>query len=311
LSVKSSKVGDALAALLALLAVALIGWQRPWLASTFVRVKDNSDAYLLPGVEQTYVASLGYRSALADLIYGHVLVSYGLHFQDKRLFEHVGDYLDVINRLDPKFRAPYWYADTLLTLQPKAPPQAFYRKARQIQERGLRELPYDQELWSASGQFLAYLAPPQLTDPAEKDDFRRAGARHLVQACNLVGSNDAIPYHCVTAARLMTQLGNVSAVREFLERLQSMSDDPKLQELAGGYLSQVAGQQAQVEAAERRERFLKRARATLPHSPRVELSALGPGFDPAACAGLERADRGACVSSWRSFSQQGDAADAP
>jgi hypothetical protein len=289
---------------LAALGVFLVSSERAPLASSFGNVKDSSEAFLLPGVEQTYVASLGYRSALADLVYGHVLVSYGLHFQRNRLFEHVGDYLDVINRLDPKFRDPYWFADTLLTLQPKAPPAASYRKAREIQERGLANFPHDQALWSASGQFLAYLAPVHLTDPAEQEEFRRAGARHLIQACNLIGSNEAIPYHCVTAARLLDQAGGSrAAVVEFLERLQAVSDNPEIQRVAASYLTRVAGAEIQSAAAARLARFRVRWKDDLGLSPRVEAAAVGPAFDPSFCAGRMGRDAAECASSWSAWAE--------
>jgi hypothetical protein len=299
---------------LAALAVAAAGIvavtsERAPLGATLASVKDSSQAFLLPGVEQTYVASLGYRSALADLIYGHVLVSYGLHFQRNRRFEHVGDYLDVVIRLDPKFRAPYWFADTLLTLQPQAPPVESYRKARQIQEQGLKNFPDDQALWSASGQFLAYLAPTHLTDPAEREEYRRAGARHLVQACNLISSNDAIPYHCVTAARLLDQEGgNRAAIISFLERLQAVSDDPKIQSMAASYLERVAGAEAQATAAARQARFRARWKADLSISPRVEAAAVGPAFDPASCAGQAGRSQPECVSSWSAWGALEEAA---
>jgi hypothetical protein len=299
----SKRSGDAWAVSVALAGVLLVALCRAPLGKSFSRVKDGAAAYLLPGVEQTYVASLGYRSALADLIYGHILVSYGLHFQRGRLFEHVGDYLDVVNRLDPKFRAPYWYADTLLTLQPQAPPESFYRRARAIQERGLRNLPYDQELWSSSGQFLAYLAPAHLRDPAEKDEFRRTGAQHLLQACNLIGSNGNIPYHCVTAAKLLNREGQIGAARDMLVRLQTMSDDPKLQELAAAYLAQIAGQEERLKATASNQRFRDEWHSDLPLSPRVEMGVLGPRFDPASCAGLPRNDTSRCATSWRDWSE--------
>ena len=298
------------AALLAL-AVLGIGHTRGPLAAIYTHAKVTSDPYLLPSVDQTYVASLGYRSALADLIYGHVLVSYGLHFQDGRLFEHVGEYLDVINRLDPKFRAPYWFADTLLTLQPKPPPEAFYRKARQIQERGLAELPYDQELFSAAGQFMAYLAPTRLSDPAEQQEYKRAGARYLMQACNLLGSNDAIPYHCVTAARLLNLDDQRDAAQKMLERLLTVSDDPAIQELAMGYLKGMVGKQAQAVVEARQQRFRAKRTADLAFSPRVEAAALGPGFDTAACAGPAKAASADCASSWTRFAESGDVPSEP
>jgi len=302
---------DALRSALGLLAVLGIGHTRGPLAATYTHAKVTSDAYLLPSVDQTYVASLGYRSALADLIYGHVLVAYGLHFQDRRLFEHVGDYLDVINGLDPKFRAPYWIADTLLTLQPRVPPEAFYRKARQIQERGLVELPYDQELSSAAGQFMAYVAPPHLSDPAEQQEYRRAGARYLMQACNLLGSNDAIPYHCVTAARLLNDDDQHEAAQKMLERLFAMSDDPDIQELALGYLKRTVGEQAEAIVQARQQRFRAKRAIDLAFSPHVEAAALGPSFDSAACAGPAKAASADCASSWKRYDETGDTSSEP
>src|SRR5690606_9161983 len=84
------------------LSAAGIHFTRTALADPFQRLKITSDVYPLPSPEQTVVLSLGYRAALADLLYAHVLVSYGLHFREKLLFESVGDYLDTINELDPK-----------------------------------------------------------------------------------------------------------------------------------------------------------------------------------------------------------------
>ena len=89
------------------------------LAQSFARLKSTTDTYALPSPEQTVVASLGYRSALADVVYTNTRISYGLHFEEKRIFEHVGDYFDVIMALDPTFRAPYRMADTMMIFQPK------------------------------------------------------------------------------------------------------------------------------------------------------------------------------------------------
>jgi hypothetical protein len=284
------------------------GW-RPGLAADFQAVKARSDAYLLPPIDQTYVASLGYRSALADLIFGHVLVAYGLHFQEKRLFQHVGDYLDVINRLDPQFRDPYRFADTLLTLQPEAPPPDFYRRARQIQERGLKELPNDQELWATAGQFITYLAPGQLTDPDEKLEYQLAGTRILMRACELIGSNTNIPYHCITAANILNRQGDRVVARQFLQRLRTVSDDPNIQEMAAGYLKNVLGDPEQEEIAARWERFRSRWQSDLPFSSRAEIDALGPAFDSARCAGSARALTPECVSSWQHWSDTYEADD--
>jgi hypothetical protein len=299
-----------MAGLLTLAAAWVISSTRGGLDAEFRRVKNESDAYLLPDVEQTYLSSLGYRSALADLIFGHVLVSYGLHFQEKRNFEHVGEYLDVINRLDPLFRDPYRYADTLLTLQPQESPSASFRKARQILERGMKALPNDQELWATSGQFMAYLAPARLPDPAEQAEFRAAGTKALMRACDLIGSNEAIPYHCITAANLLNKSGDRETATRFLERVMSVNDDPKIQELAMGYLRRVMGESVQTQVSARQERFRQAWHSDKPFVPRVEIDALGPDFDVAACAGAGRAARG-CATSWAAWAAELDAAGVP
>lgn len=298
---RSNSARDLLAVLLIALAALLIGRERGPLAERFHEVQTRSDAYLLPSIDQTYVASLGYRSALADLIFGHLLVSQGLHFQENRLFEFVGDYLDVVVRLDPKFRDPYRMADTLLTMQPEPPPLDFYRHARRILEKGMKELPYDQELWSSAGQFILYLTPTRLTDPAEIAEYKEAGTRILMHACDLVGSNEAIPYHCITAAKQMGEKGNREAVRQFLERVLTVNDDPTIQEVALNYIKRIAGEQASEQVAARQARFRQSWQADLALSPRVEIGALGPSFDAAACAGRERAGTPACVTSWSAW----------
>lgn len=297
---RRSRLSNTLHAALLLIAAVVIAWKQSGLTASFAKLRVNADDYLLPDPNATLVVSLGYRSALADFIFGHVLVAYGLHFSEKRLFEHVGEYLDAINLLDPKFRDPYRFADTLLTIQPKSPPQAFYRKARAIQERGLKELPYDQELWSTAGQFMAYLAAPWLKDPAESAEYRRVGAQYLMHACDLIGSNQNIPYHCITAANLLTKQGDRAAARRSLERLLIMSDDPEIHDLALRKLSGIADQEDIARAKRREQRYLVTAiREGMAFLSPFERDVIGPGTDTTACAGREAESSESCASSWR------------
>src|SRR5688572_8368810 len=148
------------------------------------------------------VGSLGYRAAVADALFAHVLVWYGQHLKEKVRFEFVGHYLDIVTTLDPTFREPYYYADALITLQTQAPARRDYETARRLLERGVASRPQDTELWLLAGQYLAYGAPPYLGDPAAAAEWRMAGARMLARACELVGKNENIPYHCITAAGL-------------------------------------------------------------------------------------------------------------
>src|SRR5690606_2265125 len=152
---RSNESGSAVlgAILIAVAAFGVAATLRPQLQTAYAEAKRRHDVYLLPSPEHTRLMSLGYRSALADLVFAHVLVSYGQHFQEKRRFEFVGSYLETMMALDPRFREPYRLADTLLTLQPEPAREEDYRTARRLQERGLEEFPFDSELWLIAGQF--------------------------------------------------------------------------------------------------------------------------------------------------------------
>lgn len=286
---KSNK-SDWLCVLCAVAAMGLIALQRGPLASAYGGTKAARDVYALAPPDQVVVGSLGYRAAVADLIFAHVVVSAGLHLQEKRLFEFAAQYIETINALDPKFRDGYRFADAIITLQTVPVPREMYYQARAILERGTRELPYDQELWSAAGQFLAYLAPAALASDAERETWRQEGARFLARACELIGSNENVPYQCFTAATLFSQGGNLAASRAFLEKMRLVVDDPALRALIDQKLTKVAGDEARQATLERARRFERLWQEDLPFVPRTAMAALGPRFDPFACA------RGAATS---------------
>ena len=277
------------------------------LTARFHRLRVTHDGYTLPSPRQTMIASLGYRAALADLLYAHVLVDHGIHFQEKRLYEFVGAYLQTINELDPKFRAPYLFADTLLTLQPVTPPKEHYLMARRILERGMRERPMDTQLWYQAGQYIAYLAPAWLDSAEERQEWRRAGAHALARACELVGHDANIPYHCITAAGLLSRAGENDALLSWLERVIAVNDDEKVRELALAYMKQKVGKREQMRARRRLEQFRTQWQQDLAFVSKDKLLLLGPPFDPFRCAGLGRAFSLECASSWRTFWHRRDA----
>jgi hypothetical protein len=283
--------------LLALCAAAVNGLRGP-LNARLEATRVRNDTFALPPPRQVVTMSLGYRSALADLIFSHVLVSSGIHFQEKRVFEFVGNYLETVNELDPKFRAPYRLADTLLTFQVRQMGPETYREARRILERGMVEFPYDQALWASAGQFFAYLAPNAFTDSKEQEEWKLAGARALAHACDLVGNDQNIPYQCITAAGLLARAGANAESRRFLERMQQQSDDPQLLHFVDAQLKHQDDQNeaaAQSLIAAHRDSFQRAWGSDLPFVTRGALLVIGPNWDPAACA----SPQAQCATSWR------------
>jgi hypothetical protein len=299
---------DWLRVLLAAGGLLLAGRLRGPLNESHQRIENGAEAYALAPPDQMVVLSLGYRAALADLLLARVMVAAGAHLVDKQLFEFAPDYLDTINALDPKLRDGYRFADAIITLQAVEVPVEMYYRARKVLERGVRELPNDQELWSSAGQFLAYLAPARLETAEERAAWREQGARFLARACELLGSNDRIPHHCVTAAKLFGDAGNRDAERSFLQRFLLMTDDPELQAHARWKLSQLDGADASQRASERARAFERIWSTDLPSVSRTAFAALGPHFDPAACARAAGGPRAAkCATSFRDDARLGTA----
>lgn len=294
----------AIAVVVAVVAAGVVAQVRPWLAERFEKIRLTTDVYALPKPEQAIVVSFGYRSALADLLYAHVRVSYGIHMQQKRRFEFVGHYLDTINALDPKFAAPYRYADTFMTLGTVASHREDYYKAREILERGMKELPYDQQLWSSAGQFMAYLAAGQMKDDKEKQEWRLAGARRMARACELMGSNQNVPFHCITAAGIFSRAGEREATAQFLERVLAVVDDPEIRQLALGYLAKSVGERERDEVQVRVDRFVGLWGSDLPFASKDAYLIAGPPLSPAACAGLDAHHAPQCSATWRSWSER-------
>jgi tetratricopeptide (TPR) repeat protein len=273
---------------------------RASLAPRFLALREISDVYALPAPEQVVVGSLGYRAALADWLFAHVLVWHGIHFEEKRRFEFAADYLETVAALDPTFREPYYYGDTLIAMQPVKPRQEDYRRARKLLESGLKARPYDTELWLSTGQFVAYVAAPWLEDPKEQAQWRLAGARILAQACELVGSNENIPYNCITAAGLLTRAGEREATIQFLERLLAVSDDEELRKMAMRFLQNAHGERSQEVLQSQQDRLRRAWKADLPFVSLTRELLLGPPFAPARCAGGSRPDP-ECATSWRAW----------
>lgn len=299
-----ARAAQLLAMLIIALAPVVVGATRSRLAARFHQTKVTSDVYALPSPEQTVAVSLGFRSALADLLFANVLVSYGIHIQEKRRFEFVGNYLETVNELDPKFRAPYRYADTLLTLGAVNPRPEDYVRARKILERGMAERPFDAELWLQAGQFMAYLAPSTFSDEAQKQEWRLEGARRLARACELVGQNESLPYHCITAASLLSKAGEREATIQFLERVLTVVDNEEVRALASGYLQRTADERERDRVQRRLEKFAGVWQSDLSYLSKDALLTVGPPLDVPRCAGRASAPRSGCAATWRSWGEE-------
>jgi hypothetical protein len=269
-------------------------------------VRETSDVYDLPPPEDVVVLSLGYRSAVADLLWARVLVSQGLRTQEKRRFDNLTLLLDAINTLDPTFREPYRLADALITFQPGVG-RADAIKARQIMERGLAARPLDGELWLDAGEFIAFIAPASgwLADADEVARWRLDGAHMLARAADLGGNQSFITAQALGGAGLLSKAGERDAAIRFYRRTLAVTDDPELKDKIQALLDHLVGEknaQARQDLFHRLEQGILDAwHHDVPYVARRRLMILGPPRDPAYCAGDAHRLEPACAGSWQEW----------
>ncbi len=299
---KASPLVETLAAAAA---VALIAIARPHAAAIADRVAEVSDSYDLPPNRVLPEVSLGYRSALADLIWAHVLVTQGLRMEAHRPFDYVVQYMDAISTLDPGFRDPYRLADTLIAYQSNDPNKVEnVRQARRVMEFGLKQFPLDTELWLDYGQFLAYVAPSVITDPKEQVQWRADGAKALAHVVELGAADPAALFKSVAAVRFMIDHGENEAAIRMLEKAYAVTDDPDTREQIELKLKRLLGTRAESQRLLLTRKFDELWRNDLPFVSHTEMSALGPPVNVWMCAGLGSPDPAVtrpCDRDWNSW----------
>lgn len=295
--------------LLAAMAALLVASVRPRLFAWHKRVKEQSDVYFLPPPKQVVALSLGYKAAVADMLWAHVLVSQGLHTFQRRRFENLTRLYDAINELDPTWRSPYLLADALITFQAETTPYEEIVKTREILERGVQHLPHDAEVWLTLGQFVAFLAPyTYLAEehPDEAEQWRIDGARMLARAAELAGGDNSwVGWQAVGAAGILSKAGERDAAIRFYRRALAVTDDEEFRQFLRLRLESLAGEQAMDEHLHLQDAFRQRVREELPFvTRRLTALVLGPPPAPARCAGPGHGDEPRCAFSWREWGER-------
>lgn len=305
-----------------LVAGSLIAVSRAPAAEVHHRVKETSDVYMLPPPEQVVALSLGHRAAVADYLWANVLVEQGLHTLAKRRFENMPYYIDTINALDPTFREPYLLIEPLTMFQVNGVPESDIRRAREIMERGVKNLPNDPEVLTAAGSFIGLMAPSSyLSDPAEKEQWTIDGAEYLARAAELGDDKKFIGWQALSGASLLRKSGKSREAVQFLQNALAGTDDEELRERIKSMLDRMAEADGAFEKSEQRRAYLafrKRQdrfdeiwRRTYPLASRTGALVMGPPYDAAFCAGGAHREDKRCAFDWGGWAARAEAAESP
>ena len=290
------------------LGTGLVALVRKPLLERFEKPTTREQVSLLLSPRYVVAFSLGHRDALADYLFGTMLVRYGQSFRNQMPDPATYRYLNAITQLVPTFPAPYLYADALLTLLPIPPGTNNYLAVRKLHERGMAALPYHQELWMVAGQFATYIAPQRIPEP-HATELRQKGMADLTRACEMVSKNVNLPHGCIGVITRLNKEGQRDALIRMLSRTLAVNDDPEIRERVMAYLKRDASERE-------RERFVGRMqeieaiwKAQMPQVPRAMMSLLGPGPNVWECAGRSASGSRGCETTWRDWGEARSASD--
>jgi tetratricopeptide (TPR) repeat protein len=277
----------------------------------------GDDAYLLPAPAQLERLSLGYRSALADVLWADLLVTQGLRLGERRRYGIGVEYLQAITRLDPDWRDPYRLAQPLVTLQTEKAPVEEVLALKEVLVEGLKRRPSDAELHLVVGSFMVYVAPNAYL--GERPDvaaaWRDEGAEYLARAAELAPEDSLIVWQAMGGDRHLIQSGQLDRAIELYTKVLATTEDQELRLRIENNLALMREDRLsmaqKVRESERKaragviSRALSEAYPTLANGNKLATFAfLMPRHrDTSLCAGGARGSGSAleCAPSWSEF----------
>jgi tetratricopeptide (TPR) repeat protein len=181
------------------------------------------DSYYLPPAPWLPVLSLGYRAALADLLWCRSLVYFGEGVSQRVAVAHVFEYTDAILALDPDLREAYRWVATATLFRPTEITAEEGLRAADYLERATERWPDDGTLHWDLGSMLRFDLAPLTKDPELKRTILERAAPHLDRAARL-GAGP--PWLALSNASLFEKLGRTQqALKHLREAYAVVSDD--------------------------------------------------------------------------------------
>lgn len=289
----------ALPALLVAISAGILALVQPPLARFTAAVKETSDVFPLPPLEQLPVFTLGYDSAAADALWAHTLVVQGLRMQQRRHFDHGALYFESLLALDPSFREPYLYVDAVLTFSAVRASYDDIVATRRILERGAAARPTDAEIAYQAGSFIAYVAPSYLPTEEEKQQWEREGAKYLARAAEIGSSDPRIQSLALGGAALLSKRGERAAALSMLERAFAVASDEDARESIRQHLVGLRAAETEDGVRAHVRRFEEAWREDLPFVSLGKTLVLGPPVPVMSCVGARSRDRQRCRRTWK------------
>jgi hypothetical protein len=235
------------------------------------------DVLYVPPVSYLQWMSMGYREALADLLWIRALVYTGEHLKDAEIAA-VDRYVDAMNGLAPRFRRPYlWGGITAVYGGQAKVTRDMVDRALAIYRRGLAEFPESHELLYPFGMMLLHQVPSTPGYDADEIAAMRVEGIDAIRRAAAFGADPLVRQY---AATLVAEHGEDELAIQFLESQLAQTEDEKHRRLLRLKLSQLAGNDT-VEAIERtREEFFDELKVQAPYLPDTLWAVIRPEPGP-------------------------------
>jgi hypothetical protein len=222
------------------------------------------DLMVLPTPRTLEWMSLGYREALADLLWVRALVLAG-----KRLGEAdtvlVERHVQGITTLAPRFHRPYlWGGITVLYGGSGKIDRAMVDRSARIYRAGLVHFPESHELLYALGMLLLHQVG---STPGYTADEKQALAAEGVDLVRKAAAHGADPLVRRYAATIITEHATDELAIQFLESQLAQSEDEEHRRLLRRKLDGLAGREAVARVERIREAFVAEQLRTAPYLP--------------------------------------------
>jgi hypothetical protein len=233
--------------------------------SHYLGTQTYEDIYYLPPPEWLQVMSLGYRRALADLIWLRALIYFGDEFEHRGAVRHVFHYGESMLALDPDFRRVYRWVGVAGVYTPTGSPVQFIERAVDVLRRGVARFPNDGELaWDAGATIIYELLPNLPKDDPERERLEAEGNEHMIAAARL-GAGP--PWLVLTNASVLRKLGKKDRELRHLEEMYAMVRNPDVKAQIEIRLSQLRDEAYAEAFRSANEEFEQRRLDEFPYIP--------------------------------------------
>lgn len=224
----------------------------------------EADVLYVPPATTLRPMSLGFREALADLVWIRALIFSGENL-GKTNIDAVERYAEAINGLSPRFHRAYmWGAITAVYGGQGTVTRSMVERSARIYERGLEQFPESHELLYPYGMLLTtQVGSTKGYSQHERDTLARKGAE-LIRRAAAFGADPLVRRY---AATLVSEYASEQLAIQFLESQLAGAEEEEHRRLLRRKLSHLAGSE-RVDAVDAvRAEFFEEFAATSPYLP--------------------------------------------